>query len=295
MVEAWEQNRVTRGHGAAGRQWLDAAKIEFGGRFDNELVEDVKQLKFVAGVFALLIPYWVLYFQMQTSFQEQGLHMRLLPSSMLRPIDSKNEFTIPTAWLTLFNVVFVILFVPVFERCVYPLLERRQRSPSTSLRILVGLVCAAVAMLCAGGVEVHRLEMVRNNETIIQVIDSTDYIAADLWVFWQIPAYSFVGLSEILASISAVELAYSHAPISMQGIVMGLFYLSTGIGCFCGSLLLSIVSPYWLTGNSPNSSRLDNYFWLLASIQGVSTIVFYACIVRGSANRLLRNTYMSIQ
>lgn len=69
MVEAWRQHRVTGGRGLNGRQWLDAAKIEFGGRFDNELVEDVKQLKFVAGVFALLIPYWILYFQMQTSFQ----------------------------------------------------------------------------------------------------------------------------------------------------------------------------------------------------------------------------------
>lgn len=69
MIEAWRQHRVTGGRGLVGRQWLDAAKIEFGGRFDNELVEDVKQLKFVAGVFALLIPYWVLYFQMQTSFQ----------------------------------------------------------------------------------------------------------------------------------------------------------------------------------------------------------------------------------
>ncbi|XP_022697031.1 solute carrier family 15 member 4-like isoform X4 [Varroa jacobsoni] len=230
MIEAWQQNRVMGGRrGLAGRQWLDAAKIEFGGRFDNELVEDVKQLKFVVGVFALLIPYWVLYFQMQTSFQEQGLHMRLLPTSMLQPINSKQEFTIPTAWLTLFNVIFVILSVPIFERCVYPQLERRQRSPSTSLRILVGLICAAAAMLCAGGVEVHRLQLVRNNETIIQVIDGTEYVAADMWVFWQIPAYSFVGLSEILASISAVELAYSHAPVSMQGVVMGLFYLSTGM------------------------------------------------------------------
>lgn len=54
---------------------------------------------------------------------------------------------------------------------MYPQLERRQRSPSTSLRILVGLICAAAAMLCAGGVEVHRLQLVRNNETIIQVYE----------------------------------------------------------------------------------------------------------------------------
>lgn len=64
--------------------------------------------------------------------------------------------------------------------------------------------------------------------TFPQIIDKTDYVAADMWVFWQIPSYFFVGLSEILASISGVELAYSHAPVSMQGIVMGLFYLSTG-------------------------------------------------------------------
>ncbi|XP_003738478.1 solute carrier family 15 member 4 [Galendromus occidentalis] len=291
LVEAWQQNRVHQR--PPNRQWLDAAKIEFGGRFDNELVEDVKQLKFVLGVFALLIPYWVVYFQMQTSFQEQGLHMRLLPSSMFAPINQSDAFTIPAAWLTLFNVMFVILFVPVFEKCIYPSLESRQSSPSINLRMFLGLLCAVLAMLCAGGVEVKRLELVHENRTIVQIIDKTDYVAADMWVFWQIPSYFFVGLSEILASISGVELAYSHAPVSMQGIVMGLFYLSTGIGCFAGSLLLSLVSPYWLN-SSPNTSRLDLFFWLLAGIQLVSSILFFLCVVRRSRN-LFINTYASIQ
>lgn len=76
---------------------------------------------------------------------------------------------IPAAWLTLFNVLFVILFAPVFEKCIYPSLERRQSSPSINLRILLGLFCAVLAMLCAGGVEVKRLDLIRKNETIVQV------------------------------------------------------------------------------------------------------------------------------
>lgn len=77
------------------------------------------------------------------------------------------------------------------------------------------------------------------------MIDGTEYVAADMWVFWQIPAYSFVGLSEILASISAVELAYSHAPVSMQGVVMGLFYLSTGKLLFLSCDILILQSKGW--------------------------------------------------
>lgn len=65
--------------------------------------------------------------------------------------------------------MFVILFVPVFEKCVYPSLESRQSSPSINLRMFLGLLCAVFAMLCAGGVEVKRLELVHQNRTIVQV------------------------------------------------------------------------------------------------------------------------------
>lgn len=48
-----------------GRSWsiLDYAKVNNRGNFTEHEVEDVKGLGRVIGIFALLIPYWLLYFQ----------------------------------------------------------------------------------------------------------------------------------------------------------------------------------------------------------------------------------------
>jgi hypothetical protein len=43
--------------------FLDFAKHRHGGIFHDTLVDDVKQLKKIFAVFAVLIPYWLVYFQ----------------------------------------------------------------------------------------------------------------------------------------------------------------------------------------------------------------------------------------
>uniref|UniRef100_A0A2C9LYG8 Uncharacterized protein n=1 Tax=Biomphalaria glabrata TaxID=6526 RepID=A0A2C9LYG8_BIOGL len=98
--EAWKRNKqlqrlrslhqksASEGHGHIESTheekigFLDHAKHRYGGSFHNSLVDDVKKLGVVLLVFAVLIPYWIVYFQMQTSFLFQGLHMRLDISSV---------------------------------------------------------------------------------------------------------------------------------------------------------------------------------------------------------------------
>ncbi|KAK7065605.1 hypothetical protein SK128_017474, partial [Halocaridina rubra] len=57
-------------------RFLDRAKIRFGGSFHESAVDDVRSLGKLLNVFTALLPYWLVYFQMETSFQAQGLHMR---------------------------------------------------------------------------------------------------------------------------------------------------------------------------------------------------------------------------
>lgn len=265
---------------------LDMAKVQFGGKFHESSVDDVKRLGKILLVFIALIPYWLLYFQMQTTFLVQGLHMRLsqktentsLSRNELEASPEVETFKIPAAWLTLFDIVFLLAFIPLMDRVIYPCFDRRNINIPLFARMGLGMFFAVLAMVVAGSLETFRLYVVNvKNETFIQIIGNTTFYAADMWIFWQIPQYSLIGLSEVFASVAGLEFAYRHAPKSMQSIVMGLFSMSTGVGSFLGTGLLNAFRHVWLVDKDAgniNFGHLDYYFYLLAGIQFVAFIFF---------------------
>ncbi|XP_014670145.1 PREDICTED: solute carrier family 15 member 4-like [Priapulus caudatus] len=231
---------------------LDLAKVQYGGSFDEGVVEDVKSLGSILCVFVAFIPYWMLYFQMETTYLMQGLHMRLesrdaddAAGGMPHP----DVFQIPAAWLTLFDVVLLILLIPLFSQLIYPALDRRKMHCPLLLRIVTGMFFAVLSVCLAGGVEMYRLQAIsQSNNTIVQVIGNTTYYAADVSIWWQVPQYTLIGVSEVFATVAGLEFAYSAAPRSMQSIIMGLFWMFTGIGSLLGTgfmVLLMAIAPTW--------------------------------------------------
>lgn len=257
--------------------WLDMAKVQYGGKFHEVVVEDVKTLGRVMMVFIALIPYWLLYFQMQTTFLVQGIHMKLSSNSERSCNSTKKqdeEFSVPAAWLTLFDIVFLLIFIPLMDRIIYPYLDSQGKKIPLLCRISIGMFCAVISMAVAGVLETVRIDYVNNNETICQVIGNNTYDAADIWIFWQIPQYALIGLSEVFASVAGLEYACSQAPRAMQGIIMGLFCFCTGVGSFLGTGLLFAVKDYWLSSGDVNKGNLNYYFFLLAGIQAITFLMF---------------------
>jgi peptide/histidine transporter 3/4 len=71
-------------------------------------------------------------------------------------------------------------------------------------------------------------------------------------VFWQVPQFALFGISEILASISALEFFYSQAPLSLRSVTQSLNMLTNALGTF-------VMIPLLLIVNS-NSSKLRSLF-----------------------------------
>lgn len=94
-----------------------------------------------------------------------------------------------------------------------------------------------------------------------------------------------------LSIILALEFAYQMAPKSMKGIIMGFFYLFTGIGSLLGTGTMFAFKDTWFfqedfgnincrmgcntTGtNSNKACHLDYYFFFLAVLEFTGMFVF---------------------
>lgn len=286
IKEAWKLNhRVAQEELSSNTvnkpDWLDMAKVRYGGKFHESVVEDVKSLSAIIKVFFILIPYWILYFQMQSTFLAQGLQMRLSFTSpnSTSVLGERQKFSIPAAWLMLFNVVFLIIFIPLLNHLIYPCLTRRGIQIGMLTRMGIGMMCAALSMVIAGILEIYRVKFIQKHYVVHQIIENTTFTAADMSILWQIPQYSLIGISEVFASVSGMEFACSQAPSRMQGAVMGFYYFCTGIGSFLGLALFTAYEKIFRVSIHEQSSGINEgklycFFFFLAAIQFLSLIIF---------------------
>ncbi len=69
------------------------------------------------------------------------------------------------AWLSLFDVIFLVILIPFLDLVIYPFLDRRHRMPSVRVRILIGMLFAVLSVCAAGLVEMERLGRYWANNT----------------------------------------------------------------------------------------------------------------------------------
>ena len=192
----------------------------------------------------------------------------------------QETFSVPAAWLTLFNQVFLILALPVLTKYLYPYLDRRGIRLSMLSRIGVGMFVSSLAVFTAGGLETFRTVLWKtdNSTHINQTVGNVTYNAVDLSIFWQVPQYILVAAAEALASIAGLEYAYSEAPKSFQSLIMGLFYAMEGVGSFLGIILFQILAPFWLNNMTDyaniNDNHLDFYLYFLGILQMITLVIY---------------------
>lgn len=263
-------------HEYPSKTFLDYAKISNEGKYLDRIVDDIKSLRRIIIIFLLLIPYWLVYIQIETSFLIQGLHMRL---ETIYGTDH-DEHKMPIIWLSLGDQLIIIVTIFLSHKFVYKRCQTNGRRFSIRTRIILGMMCAIIAMICAGTVEFFRQKECQTNHN--QKIGGTNYNASHLSIFYQFPQHISIGLSEVFTAVASLEFAYSAAPPSARSFIMSLRFFSAGISAFIGVLYIGIFLSFkenFTLKNRECKAEVEPelfyiYFYALAGFQFVSMIVF---------------------
>ncbi|KAL4423412.1 hypothetical protein ABPG77_009990 [Micractinium sp. CCAP 211/92] len=269
-------------------QWLDkAAEVRVAGgarRFSVRQVEEVKLVLRLLPVFGATLLYWTIYMQMGSFFVAQGV---LMDRSV--PLPGGRRFVIPAASLSMINTLAIVMLIPMYDKLLVPLLRKLGRPITLLQRIGWGLVVCVVSMLIAAYVEWYRLKLF--HEGYYEGGTADDVTAplghhpkvVQMSVWWQVPQYLAVGLSEVFTSIGQLELFYDQAPDVMRSCSMALQLLSVCIGSYLsGALVLgvSMVSSRWdpvgqgWLPKDLNQGRLDLFFLCLAALMFLNLLLF---------------------
>lgn len=242
-------------------------------------VEELKILVRMFPVWATTIVFSAVYAQISTMFVEQGMVMDT----------SIGSFTIPPASLSTFDVISVIVWVPIYDRILVPVARRftgKERGFSELQRMGIGLFISILAMAAAAVVEIRRLDIAKAEGLV------SEKVAIPLSIFWQTPQYFLVGAAEVFTFIGSLEFFYDQSPDAMRSLCSALSLLTTALGNYLSSFILTVVTSVttrggrtgWIPDNL-NEGHLDYYFWLLTGLSFLNLLIYVACANRYKSKR----------
>jgi POT family proton-dependent oligopeptide transporter len=175
--------------------------------FDDAWVDEVSRGFKACYVFLWLPIFWLPYGQMTSNLVSQASTMKL--NGVINDVvHNLNPFTL-------------LIFIPIFDKVLYPQLARMGINFTPLKKISAGFVCAMLSMIVAAVVQ----HFIYNKSPCGKYASACDN-PPDLWVWVQTPAYVLIAFSEIFASITGLEYAYTKAPKNMRSLVTGVFWFT---------------------------------------------------------------------
>ena len=132
----------------------------------------------------------------------------------------------------------LIFLIPIFDRLLYPSLRKIGIPFPPITRITWGFIFGALGMAYAAIVQ-HLIYSSPPCYNAPLACD-TSGLPNQVHVAVQTPAYLLFAVSEIFASITGLEYAYTKAPQSLKSFVMSIFLLQSALGSALGVALAPV-------------------------------------------------------
>ncbi|KAG0270284.1 peptide transporter ptr2 [Actinomortierella ambigua] len=192
--------------------------------WDDIFIEELKIAFEACKIFCFFPFYWVIYGQLTTNLVSQAGTMLTdpLPNDIINNIDP----------------ISLIILIPIFDKFIYPFLRRYGYEPKPVTRIALGFLFTALSMAWAALVQ-HLIYTTGPNYD--HPLSDPAQTPNNITVAWQVPSYVFMALSEIMASVTGLEFAFTNAPVSMKSVVMSIFLFTNCLGALLNFALLPLV------------------------------------------------------
>ncbi|KAL2320609.1 hypothetical protein Fmac_029578 [Flemingia macrophylla] len=226
-----------------------------------------------------MLPIWASGILIITS--SSHLHSFVILQARTMDRHLTHSFQISPASMSIFSVLTMMSGVVLYERLFVPFARRFTGNPSgiTCLqRMGIGFVINIIATVIAAFIEMKRKSVAAK----YHLLDDPKAIIP-MSVFWLIPQYCIHGVGEIFMSVGHLEFLFEQSPESMRSSATALYCITSAIGNYTGTLLVSLVHKYsgkernWLPDRNLNRGKLDYYYLLAGGIQVVNLIYYLIC------------------
>lgn len=178
--------------------------------FDDAWVDEVRRGLKACAVFVWFPLFWLAYNQMNSNLINQAGSMRL---------DG-----IPNDIVTNLNPIALLILIPICDKLVYPALAKGGVRFTPIKKVTLGFLCAAASMAIAAVIQHFIYQRAPCGYDANDRDCYEELGPPDMTVWIQTPAYVLIALSEIMASITGLEYAFTKAPRNMRGLVTGVFW-----------------------------------------------------------------------
>ncbi|KIV90038.1 hypothetical protein PV10_07384 [Exophiala mesophila] len=216
--------------------------------FDDAWVDEVRRGLKACAVFLYLPLYWLAYGQMTGNLTSQAAVMELhgVPNDIIQNL----------------NPISIIIFIPFMDFVVYPALRKARINFTPIKRIFAGFILACMAMIaaCVTQVYIYRLSPCGHNASDPDCVGPAPI---NVWV--QTIPYVLIGFSEIFASITSLEYAFTKAPYNMRSFVMAINLLMNAFSSAIAKGLVALSADPLLVWN----------YGVVAVLSGLGGIAFW--------------------
>ncbi|OAG04592.1 peptide transporter PTR2-A [Paraphaeosphaeria sporulosa] len=219
--------------------------------WSGQLVHELRRALQGCRVLLAFIVFYICFDQMQNNLISQSAQMETSGT--------------PNDMLPAMNQVGCILFTPLIHHIIYPLLHKRHvyLKPITRITIGFGFVVSSMAYAAIVQNVIYSSGPCYDHPRACSSVANREPNLVNVWI--QAPVFFLIAMGEVWAYVTALEIAYNHAPRNMKSMIQAIFPLMAGIGSASAMGLTTFA-------HDPN---LVIFYALLAGGMAVTTVVFW--------------------